>query len=130
MGLAHACVASRRASHFPGLLAEQGTFLLSGLLVWISAFGGEHRKPRKPECRWSGSSPAHIDAHDSAWRAARAGASALYAHAGGLSGLTPLEDQHLGGAIMLIAGGLSYLIGGLVLAAGLFRVGSHQLERA
>ena len=45
----------------------------------------------------------------------------LYAHAGGSRGLTPLEDQHLGGAIMLLVGGLSYLAGGLWLTAGLLR---------
>lgn len=45
----------------------------------------------------------------------------LYLHAGGFSRLTPLEDQHLGGAIMLIVGGVSYLAGGLWLTAGLVR---------
>ena len=39
----------------------------------------------------------------------------------GLSGLTPLEDQHLGGAIMLLVGGVSYLLGGLWLTVGLLR---------
>ena len=33
--------------------------------------------------------------------------------------LSPLADQHLGGAIMLLVGGLSYLAGGLCLTAGL-----------
>jgi hypothetical protein len=37
----------------------------------------------------------------------------LYAHVGGVAGLTPLQDQHLGGAIMLLIGGASYLVGGL-----------------
>jgi putative membrane protein len=45
----------------------------------------------------------------------------LYQHTGGFSGLTPLEDQHLGGAIMLLVGGLSYLVGGLGLTARLLR---------
>jgi putative membrane protein len=44
----------------------------------------------------------------------------LYAH-DGASGLSPLADQHLGGAIMLLAGGLSYLVGGLCLTAGLLK---------
>ena len=44
----------------------------------------------------------------------------LYAHAAG-SGLTPLADQQLGGAIMLLVGGVSYLSGGLWLTAGLLR---------
>ena len=45
----------------------------------------------------------------------------LYAHADGFSRLTPLEDQHLGGAIMLLVGGASYLIGGLWLTVRLVR---------
>jgi putative membrane protein len=32
-----------------------------------------------------------------------------------------LADQHLGGAIMLLAGGASYLLGGLWLTAGVLR---------
>ena len=113
-----------------GLIAEQGAFLLSGLLVWISAFGGS------PASR-AGRNAAGIVAllltsmHMTLLGALLALAPRpLYSHAGGFCGLTPLEDQHLGGAIMLIVGGLSYLIGGLVLAAGLLRVGSRQLERA
>jgi hypothetical protein len=52
----------------------------------------------------------------------------LYSHAGGFTGLSPLDDEHLGGAIMLLTGGLSYLLGGLVLAAGLLRVGQRGVE--
>ena len=42
----------------------------------------------------------------------------LYVHADGFAGLTPLADQDLGGAIMLLMGGVSYLLGGLGLMAG------------
>jgi putative membrane protein len=45
----------------------------------------------------------------------------LYVHAAGLSSLTAIQDQHLGGAIMLLIGGLSYLAGGLWLIVGLLR---------
>jgi putative membrane protein len=34
---------------------------------------------------------------------------------------TALDDQHLGGAIMLVVGGVSYLAGGLWLTARLVR---------
>jgi putative membrane protein len=37
----------------------------------------------------------------------------LYSHAQGLTALRALDDQHLGGAIMLLIGGVSYLVGGL-----------------
>ncbi len=39
----------------------------------------------------------------------------------GIGVLSPLEDQHLGGAIMLLVGGIAYLAGGLWLTAGLLR---------
>ena len=45
----------------------------------------------------------------------------LYAHAGEFNGLTALDDQHLGGAIMLLVGGISYLFGGLWLTVRLLR---------
>lgn len=46
----------------------------------------------------------------------------LYGHAhGSFAGLAPLDDQHLGGAVMLLVGGASYLLGGLVLMARLLR---------
>jgi putative membrane protein len=35
--------------------------------------------------------------------------------------LPPLDDQHLGGAIMLLVGGVAYLAGGVWLTAGLLR---------
>lgn len=49
------------------------------------------------------------------------------AHAHGASPAAPratigaLEDQHLGGAIMIVLGGASYLVGGLWLSVGLVR---------
>jgi putative membrane protein len=39
----------------------------------------------------------------------------------GSSGLTAIDDQHLGGAIMLLIGGVSYLLGGLWLTVRLLR---------
>jgi putative membrane protein len=36
-----------------------------------------------------------------------------------LGGATPLDEQHLGGAIMLLVGGISYLAGGLWLSSAL-----------
>lgn len=45
----------------------------------------------------------------------------LYHHAAGLSALTPLQDQHVGGVLMLVIGGAVYLAGGLWIMAGLLR---------
>jgi putative membrane protein len=112
------------ARHFwLGAVIEQGSFLLSAGWLWLAAFGG-----------------------DSVERGARAGSGVLallltsmhmtllgallalpprplfghaaHQHSGGL---TPLQDQHVGGAIMLVAGAIVYLLGGLWLAAHLLR---------
>jgi putative membrane protein len=102
---------------------EQGTFLAAGLLLWLSAVGGT--------------------AGASSWRAGAAVGALLFTSIhmtllGALFSLTPrplyihlsptveqfshLTDQHLGGAIMLLVGGASYLLGAIWLAAGLLRV--------
>ena len=104
-----------------GLVAEQGTFLLSGLLVWLAAFGGE---PLRGGNRTAAGVVGLLltSMHMTLLGALLAlTPRPLYAHAHGLSGLTPLEDQHLGGAIMLLVGGVSYLLGGLWLTVGLLR---------
>ncbi|WAJ30226.1 cytochrome c oxidase assembly protein [Antarcticirhabdus aurantiaca] len=121
----------------PIFLAEQASFLLAGLLVWVAAVG-----------------PA---ASDEPGEAARAGAR--LAGTGGLlltsmhmtllgglllfaprplyacaelcspaAGLTPLEDQQLGGVLMLTIGGSAYLLGGVVLLGSILkeRRGAHE----
>jgi putative membrane protein len=123
----HAPLLHHAARSMPhALVWEQMMFLAAGLLVWSSAFGGR-----------------------AADRAARAGAGIaallltsmhmtllgalltltqhpLYHHTHGLAGLTPLEDQQLGGVVMLAFGGVSYLIGGLVLLARLLRTSAAE----
>jgi putative membrane protein len=104
-----------------GLALEQGTFLLSGLLVWLSAFGGDPQQRRE---RAAGGVMAMLltSMHMTLLGALLAlPPRPLYAHADGGSWLTPLEDQHLGGAIMLSVGGLAYLLGGLALTTTLLR---------
>jgi putative membrane protein len=108
---------------------EQLSFLASGLLLWLSAVGGR--------------------AETRGWRAG-AGAGALlftsmhmtllgalfaltprplYPHGDpGMFGLDALNDQHLGGTIMLIIGGASYLLGGLWLAARALQPGQASAE--
>jgi putative membrane protein len=41
-------------------------------------------------------------------------------------GLSPLEDQQLGGLIMWVPGGLAYVIAGLALCAGWLRQGPRK----
>lgn len=114
-----------------GLIAEQGMFLLSGLLVWCSAFGGDRSKSRQRA--GAGVIALLLTSMHMTLLGALLALSprALYVH-GMDSALarSALDEQHLGGAIMLIAGGISYLAGGLWLAAGLLttRVGARRAQ--
>ena len=110
------------ARHATGwFVIEQASFLASGLLVWISSVGGGPRL-------WAERSGAGVLAllltsmHMTLLGALLAlPPRPLFGHAGGGAGLSPLADQHLGGAIMLVVGGVSYLTGGLWLSARLIR---------
>jgi putative membrane protein len=119
----HAPALHHLARHTGGGLAlEQATFLASGLFVWTSAVGGAEHERR---ARSAGGVVALLltSMHMTLLGALLALAPRpLYAHHGPPTpALPPLDDQHLGGAIMLVVGGLSYLIGGLGLTAGLLR---------
>lgn len=100
--------------------AEQASFLASALLVWLAAFGGGSRLR---ESRALGGMTALLltSMHMTLLGALLAlTPRALYVHhaAGARS---PLEDQQLGGAVMLLIGGVSYLCGGLRLTGILLR---------
>jgi len=101
-----------------GLAAEQGSFLIAGVLLWLAAFGGgvEFQANR----RGAGVIALLLTSmHMTLLGALLALAPRpLYAHQG-LGALAALENQHLGGAIMLLVGGVSYLVGGLWLMKGL-----------
>jgi len=113
-----------------GLLLEQGTFLASGLLVWVSAFGGDARA-RGNRIAAGVLALLLTSMHMTLLGALlalpprplyeHAAGSALDGHAAHAFTLTALQDQHLGGAIMLLFGGVSYLLGGLWLTAELLR---------
>ncbi len=104
-----------------GLVVEQGMFLASGLLVWLSAFGGD----RKRGGQRSGAGVVGLlltSMHMTLLGALLALAPRpLYSHLAGDARLTALDDQQLGGAIMLLVGGVAYLAGGLWLMMGLLR---------
>jgi putative membrane protein len=112
------------------LVVEQGMFLLSGLFVWLSAFGGDSSRGRSR--RAAGVVGLLLTSMHMTLLGALLALSPrpLYAHAGGFAQLEPLEDQHLGGAIMLIAGGVSYLAGGLWLTVGLLRGAALEAREA
>jgi putative membrane protein len=110
-----------------GLVFEQGMFLGAALLVWLSAFGGCSQDP-KVEGQRRGAGVVGLlltSMHMTLLGALLALAPRpLYAHSDGGGQLSPLDDQHLGGAIMLLVGGVSYLAAGLWLVAGLLRSSS------
>lgn len=111
-----------------GLVVEQGMFVLSGLLVWLAAFGGE---PGQRRIRAAAGIIALLltSMHMTLLGALLAlPLRPLYAHSVTISGLTPLQDQQLGGAIMLVVGGVSYLLGGLWLTARLLNGANSARE--
>lgn len=102
-------------SSIAGLIAEQGMFLVSGLLVWLAAFGAESR--RSGNRAGSGVVALLLTSMHMTFLGALLGLAPrpLYSHGGAAA----LAEQHLGGAIMLGVGGVSYLLGGLWLSARL-----------
>lgn len=97
------------------LVLEQSSFLLSALLVWLSAFGGA--APERANRGAAGVVALLLTSMHMTLLGALLALPPrpLYTHAahGDANALSPLADQHLGGAIMLIVGGVSYLAGGL-----------------
>lgn len=103
-----------------GFVVEQGTFLLAGLLVWWSAFGGG--PTRRAERRGAGIAALLLTSMHMTLLGALLALTprALYVHVEVCS-LSPLDDQHLGGAIMILVGGIVYLVGGAWLTWSLLR---------
>lgn len=104
------------------LMLEQASFLLVGLWLWLSAFGGDVHARRERHAGGIGGL-LMTSMHMTLLGALLALAPrVLYEHPlahGG--GLTPLQDQQWGGVLMLLGGGTAYLIGGLYLMVQLLR---------
>jgi putative membrane protein len=121
----HAPVLHQAARTSDALLVfEQASFLASGLFVWIAALGGKRGPERANRIAMGLVALLLTSMHMTLLGALLAlPPRPLYAH-GHHAALEPsqlLADQHVGGAIMLIAGGLSYLAGGLWLMLELLR---------
>lgn len=115
-------------SHVLVLALEQTTFLAAGLLLWISVLGGG-------ALRTANRTGAGIVAllltsmHMTLLGALLAlSPRPLYVH--GAAGRSAIDDQHLGGAIMLVAGGSVYLLGGIALTVWLLRTRRLGVEPA
>lgn len=107
-----------------GLAIEQGTFLGCGLLLWLASCGGRAGGGRTA----AGVVALLLTSMHMTLLGALLALSPrpLYevhamAHGHARAALDPLADQHLGGAIMLLAGGVAYLVGGVWLTAVLLR---------
>lgn len=129
----HAPALHHAARNVPGgFVAEQLSFFTAGLLVWFASLSG----PRAAPSERAGAGIAALlltSMHMTLLGALLAlTPRALYSHAahnhGESNALTSLDDQHLGGAIMLVVGGISYLAGGLALTTRLVRQRSAQTE--
>lgn len=126
----HAPVLHHVARHTAlGLFLEQTMFLFCGLLLWLSAFGGnaaEHNARRGAGVIALLLTSMHMTLLGALLALAP---RPLYHHAADVHSAA-LADQHLGGAVMLIVGGVSYLAGGLVLAFDLLRGFSFKTGKA
>lgn len=103
---------------------EQGSFLLSGLWLWISALGGDRRERAGAGIVGLLLTCMHMTLLGALLALPPRPLYDHAAHAAGQHGpgaLSALGDQHLGGAIMIVLGGATYLCGGLWLAVGLLR---------
>lgn len=111
-----------------GLIAEQTTFLMAGLWVWLSAFGG--RSPDRGDRRGAGVIGLLLTSMHMTFLGALLALAprSVYDHHQEFAGMTALQDQHLGGAVMILVGGVAYLTGGLWLTVGMLRNRSPLAE--
>jgi putative membrane protein len=99
-----------------GVTLEQASFLAVGFVLWLACIGE----------RGGGRAAGVFGLLFTSMHMTLLGAllalapRALYGHAHHVSGaLSAVDDQNLGGVVMLAAGGAAYLIGGLILVARL-----------
>ena len=105
-----------------GLVAEQAMFFAAGLLLWSACIGSGHAGSETRRA------VAVIALLLTTMHMTLLGVlitlapRLLYGTSPEAAlGLTPMADQQLGGVIMLVVGGGSYLLGGTALLAGLLR---------
>jgi putative membrane protein len=115
--------AARHATHI--LLVEQASFIAAGLLLWLAVLGGDRENHRARVGAGVGAllfTSMHMTLLGALFALAN---RPLFAHAStGPAALSPLADQQIGGTVMLLVGGVSYLAGGLWLTARLLHSSS------
>jgi putative membrane protein len=100
------------------LMLEQASFLLAGFYLWVSVLGGD-----APQQRGVGVIALLLTAmHMTLLGALLALAPRpLFDAVHAVPELSALDDQHLGGAVMLVLGAAAYLLAGVWLSWGLVR---------
>jgi putative membrane protein len=109
------------------LLIEQASFLGAGLLLWSAVLGT--RNGGATDRRASGVAAMLLTSMHMTLLGALIGLAprplyAMMAMHPAAHGLDPLEDQQLGGVVMLMVGAASYFLGGLAMLGGLLKTRS------
>ena len=106
--------AMHQAARNPSVFAlEQGSFVAAGVLLWIAAVGGD-REQRRVRAGAGVAALLFTSMHMTLLGALFALARRpLFAHTASDTVPHSMWDQELGGVIMLLVGGASYLVGGL-----------------
>ena len=100
------------------LVLEQVSFLTAGLYLWISVLGGDAEQRRGVGIVALLLTAMHMTLLGALLALAP---RPLYESVHAVPGLSAVDDQHLGGAVMLILGAAAYLLGGVWLSWGLVR---------
>jgi len=114
----------------PGLhVLQHACFFASALAFWWAMFGGAARRAGVASLGCLFATMLHTSALGALITFAP---SAWYvpADASRLFGLTPLEDQQLGGLIMWVPAGLAYVVAALALFAGWMRSSERERNRS
>ena len=107
------------ARHEPwALVLEQASFLTAGLYLWMSVLGGDAEQRRGIGVVALLLTAMHMTLLGALLALAP---RALYESVHAVPGLSAVDDQHLGGAVMLVLGAAAYLLGGVWLSWGLVR---------
>lgn len=116
--------------HHPLLAFEQFSYLLVGLLIWLTALGGPTQDRERVGAGVAGLLLTSMHMTLLGVLLATAGRP-LFAHTAlPWFGLSVLQDQQVGGVIMLVFGGVAYLAGALYLLTLLLKDEIHVTPRS
>jgi len=109
--------------------AQHLSFLGTALLFWWSLFRGHRKMGYGAGVLYIFTTAVHTSILGALLTFAPRLWYPAYAKTAGVWGLTPLEDQQIGGLIMWVPGGIAYLIAGLALFAAWLRTSDVMPDR-